>query len=327
MSAGRIVLGVVIIGSAAWVIYRVVTGKPIVPQAVEAILKNLTDKIGEVLPTAAGENLTQEELAKREAEGEPLFEDASAGDNAAGSLPYDAGDSAYFREHPNLLVPFADRVDGKDKGSPFSIENLKSSAVPVAIGLAAAGATVAIQGARSRRAAARKAQTPARTRSLVKERSGLVKKAGVPKSNVGRSLPKTLGTGATRRPLTVQKVLARPLIKVPAVTNVAAKIPQAARLAGSAARIAGRVFLPLAIGLSAFDLAQRAQQKGAQNLTLQDVAAAGSGLGGLGLSKFIPAPIRGALGTKLSDIPQSVAVAAASNPILQGFTRFFYGGR
>lgn len=320
-----------------YVVWRVVKKQPILPNQIAKAL-GLSQRAGAVTPSPTGEDLSHwdRDLTPNDA-GTFQFDDATAGDLAGGRIPYDQNDSEYFRTHG--LIPLTGQqkeAARQQKGWNVDLSFFKEKAVPIAIGASAAGATIAAQ-----RALARAKKLKVSRQTYGKEKSGLIKRSNPTKvsspssstpKKVGTTLRSTQGTGTLRTPTTVQRVAARPLVKVAAVTRATAVVPKAGvtglKVLGAAGRVAGRVFLPLTIGLAAYDIADRARQKGAQNLTAQDVAAAGTGLGGLGLSKYLPEQVRGALGTKLVDVPNSINTGAQTlgSNIAAGFSRLFGGG-
>src|SRR6185295_19577635 len=155
------------------------------------------------------------------------------------------------------------------------------------------------------------------TATLVKQSSGIVKpiakvapveKLTVKTRTLRGDMPKAL------RPQTVFNVAKpQPILRAVAQTGKTVVITPTA-IAGlkAAAKVAGRAILPLSIGLSAYELADRVQKKGVKT-DVGDVAAAASGLGGLGLRKVLPESIKKAIDTPILEVPAALGYKLKSN--------------
>lgn len=280
MSAGKI-LAVLGIAATVWVIYRKATGQPILP-----------------FKTA--------EAAQYEPTKEGLAIDPAANTGTIEGAESDNIDKTDMQASDKFT---------KVQGYTLS-EELSNKAVPIAAGIAAGGAAVAAAKARQMM----KKGYPAEQPKLVKTKGGTVQVAKdavtsktVQPKKLGTPIPQTVGTGPVKQAVVVQVPKVEPIPKTPAITptaaQVAAKVPA---VVTSAAKVASKLILPVGIALSAYDLADRVQKKGAENLTVGDGLAVGTGLDleAWGVVDKLPAPIQGALQTKFKDIPQIMADSA-----------------
>jgi hypothetical protein len=276
MSAGKII-AVLSLLAAGWVIYRKATAKPILP-------------------------FKQAEAAPYEPTKDGLAIDPAANTGTIESAQSDNIDTTNKQAADKFL---------KVQGYTLN-EELANKAVPIAAGIAAGGAALAAAKARQLMQKGYKVQQP----KLVKTKGGTVhpvKDAVTQPKKPGVVIPKEVGTGPVKQVVIVDSPKPKAIPKTPAITptvaQVAAKVPTALT---TAAKVASKAILPIGIALSAYDLADRVQKKGAENLTVGDGLAVASGidLEAWGVLDKIPTPIQGALQTKFKDIPQIMADSA-----------------
>jgi hypothetical protein len=294
VSAAKAVALIGVGGTIIWIIYRKATNQPLNP-----FDKN---SIGAVQATPTGQNAA--EASAENARAEPyqhLGKTATVGQALQTALD----------KYRNLR-----KSEAADEGKGGIIEEVKKNALPAAVATGAAIGAVGLQ-----KLLAQKGITP-KIIPLAKTPAGLVKPASTIKSptTLAKPVPAKVGTMPLdlRRTTTVQVPKPQPIVKAAAMTGKtasAAAIDSTKALAGlkAAGRVAGRAVLPIAVGLSVYDAAERIQRKGYENFDIGDAVASASGLGGLGLRQYLPDWLKNLAGVKVVEVPQVAAAAAAQS--------------
>lgn len=302
MSAGKAIVAFLIISGIALVAYRKLTGQPVIPRVFvtigpvvpnDPVTEEQQRELGEsAYDPLAGIPYLQPIVDERQAEGvrtakRPTWIENLLGINQASEAPQDLAQAS--------TLTAIDKAEGQPVTMP-------DEAIPAGLAIAAGGSAAAVQVLRSKAKGTQLSKV-----GYSQTKSGLVKwttnprtGAAVAETAKGASVPAKVGQGPVKVPSAVAKP---PAItganKIPAVTPKVPAVPAAAKVA---ARIAGKVLLPVGVALGAYDLASRAQSKGAENLDVGDVAAAISGVGGLGIRQHLPPAVQGALKTKAKDV-------------------------
>ncbi|GEM_PF-3619586 len=289
-AAGIILIPLVAAGSYALV--QTLRGKPIIPKWVSKAIEGSGDP--------AQTTKTQYTI-----------NDMQAGTGKSGQTDKPAGSDPVSAAISNLVSGAA--ALGKDIGSALSSQ----VAIPLEAAVGSAGATIAIQ-----RYLAGLKGVPAVQNDLVTTGGGLVKTADQVAADVTAPFKVTAtgGQGAVKAQLVSDVPKAPSAIDTtPALNDAAAVVSDSAKAGVDAAKVAGLVgrvvsklnpiLLPIGVGMTAYDLAQQVQQKGAENVTVGNVVGDITGLSGFGLSKYVPPQLDPLVNTSVLGGAQQVNTA------------------